>query len=206
MRNSEAGKWEVAWRHSTAKDGVELTEICVENEIQWWVKLEMRLQTPMPLVPGNEWSRCFGGLVTEEGKLGFRGVSCIFQYSTQILILRNSVPRSWKYWPLKVHSCILHWTLLSATEKYLAQGYASSLGWFVAKIWQLRGYKSWPQWGTILGVHLTAELPWGFKGKHISGSLFPPPNLPSSLLHTVSSKNTSNKPFAQNSSSPSKAI
>lgn len=36
------------------QSGEEFVGICVENEVQWWMHLEVRLQTPMCLVQENE--------------------------------------------------------------------------------------------------------------------------------------------------------
>lgn len=38
---------------------VEFMEICAENEKQRWIHLEMKLQTPMSMVPENDVSKWY---------------------------------------------------------------------------------------------------------------------------------------------------
>lgn len=90
-------------------------------------------------------------------------------------------------------------------EKYLTQGYGPSLGMPVAKVWQMRSYKELAPCGTVLETYLHSrashKLPGTSKANTFQTSFALAPILPSSLLHSVSPKGTSHKPFAQYSSS-----
>lgn len=102
-----------------------------------------------------------GAWLTGEGKLGFSGLSCIVQYSTQILILRNNVPRSWKYWPLMVNGSQFHSSLsIAFSHREVPHSRLSpSLGWLGPKSGSWGVMKAGPNGGQSWGCISLQSFP-----------------------------------------------
>lgn len=76
--------------------------------------------------------------------------------------------------------------------------------------WWMRSYKElapmWDNPGDYFHYRASRRLPGTAKANIFQANFALCPILPSSLLHSVSPKSTSHKPFAQNSSSQHKTI